>query len=181
MWAHIFPWEKCPPDLLQPQKHRGRILLARFMFLNVLFSPIGFCHAFKNWLRYPYHVYKFFVHDIFMFFFLVFIYIYIYLIFQASSFVEYLPSTYYVLRTVYSIVIENAKGLFSFCLQLKKIFSFKILFIYSRETHTEKERGRLHAGGPMWDSIPGLQHQALSLRQAHQTAEPPKDPRFLKI
>ena len=43
-------------------------------------------------------------------------------------------------------------------------------------THTERERerrrdtgrgrSRLHAGSPMWDSIPGLQDHALGLRQA---------------
>ena len=43
-------------------------------------------------------------------------------------------------------------------------------FIYSRETHRERERekgrdtgrgrSRLHAGSPMWDSVPGLQDHA---------------------
>ena len=44
-----------------------------------------------------------------------------------------------------------------------------------RDTHRERERergrdtgrgrSRLHAGTPMWDSIPGLQDHVLSLRQ----------------
>ena len=52
-------------------------------------------------------------------------------------------------------------------------FFFKILFIYSWETQRERERerergrdtgrerSRLHAGSPTWDSIPGLQDEAL--------------------
>ena len=30
-----------------------------------------------------------------------------------------------------------------------------------REAETQAERGRLHAGSPTWDSIPGLQDLAL--------------------
>ena len=51
-----------------------------------------------------------------------------------------------------------------------------------RDTHTERERGRdtgrgrsrLHAGSPMWDSIPGLQDQALGWRAGanHWTTSP---------
>ena len=35
-------------------------------------------------------------------------------------------------------------------------------------THTQQGRGRsrLHAGSPVWDSIPGLQDHALGQRQA---------------
>ena len=48
-------------------------------------------------------------------------------------------------------------------------FFFKILFIHDRHTHTHRERGRdtgrgrsrLQAGSPTWDSIWGLQDQAL--------------------
>ena len=49
---------------------------------------------------------------------------------------------------------------------------FKRLFIHERhrERERERERGRdtgrersrLHAGSPMWDSIPGLQNRALA-------------------
>ena len=41
-----------------------------------------------------------------------------------------------------------------------------------RDTHRERGRdtgrgrSRLHAGSPMWDSIPGLQDRALGQRQA---------------
>ena len=38
-----------------------------------------------------------------------------------------------------------------------------ILFIYSWET--QAERSRLHAGSPMWDSIPGLQDHVLGQRE----------------
>ena len=42
------------------------------------------------------------------------------------------------------------------------------------DTHTDRERerervrgrSRLHAGGPMWDSIPGLPDHTLGQRQA---------------
>ena len=55
-------------------------------------------------------------------------------------------------------------------------YFLKILFIYSFMKDTERERererrdtgrggSRLHAGSPMWDSIPGLQDHALSRRQ----------------
>ena len=53
---------------------------------------------------------------------------------------------------------------------IKKIF-FWDLFIYSWEIQKEKGgdtgrgRSRLHAGSPMWDSIPWLQDHALSQRQ----------------
>ena len=60
------------------------------------------------------------------------------------------------------------------------IIFFKYLFIYSWETHRERENGwkrergrdtgkgrsRLHAGCPMWDSIPGLQDHTPGQRQA---------------
>ena len=43
------------------------------------------------------------------------------------------------------------------------------LFIHERHRerrrHRQRERSRLHAGSPMWDSIPGLQDHALSQRQ----------------
>ena len=54
----------------------------------------------------------------------------------------------------------------TFYLFLKRFF-----FIYSWEIHTERGRdtgrgrSRLHAGSPMWDSIPGPQDHALSQRQ----------------
>ena len=51
-------------------------------------------------------------------------------------------------------------------------FFLKILFIYSWETQSKGEsrdtgrgRSRLHAGSPMWDSIPGLQDHALGWRR----------------
>ena len=50
-------------------------------------------------------------------------------------------------------------------------FLKKILFIYSCVRERERQstgrgRSRLHAGSPMWDSIPGLQDHALGRRQA---------------
>ena len=50
-------------------------------------------------------------------------------------------------------------------------FFFKILFIYSWEARRKGQRhrrgrSRLHAGSPMWDSILGLQDDALGQRQA---------------
>ena len=63
-----------------------------------------------------------------------------------------------------------------FLLILQVSFSFlffflKILFVYSWETQSErgrdmgKGRRRLHAGSPMWDSIPGLQDHNLGQRR----------------
>ena len=42
-----------------------------------------------------------------------------------------------------------------------------------RSRGTGRERNRLHARSPMWDSIPGLQDHALGGRQApnHQVTE----------
>ena len=50
---------------------------------------------------------------------------------------------------------------------------FICLFIYGRQRERERERGRdigggrsrLHAGSPMWNSIPGLHDHALGWRQ----------------
>ena len=46
-----------------------------------------------------------------------------------------------------------------------QIFFFKILFIHERNRERGRDPGRgrsgLHAGGPMRDSIPGLQDHAL--------------------
>lgn len=57
-----------------------------------------------------------------------------------------------------------------FCLFFLPFFKKRFLkFIYSWETHrgrdTGRGRSRLHAGSPMWDSIPGLQDRTLSQRQ----------------
>ena len=52
------------------------------------------------------------------------------------------------------------------------IFSFSFFFlrfyffIHDRHTQRGRDRSRLHAGSPTWDSIPGLQDHALGLRQA---------------
>ena len=51
------------------------------------------------------------------------------------------------------------------------LFFFEFyLFIHERQRWGSRdigrERSRLHAGSPMWDSIPGLQDHALSRRQA---------------
>ena len=45
-------------------------------------------------------------------------------------------------------------------------FFFKILFTHESERgrDTGRERSRLLAGSPSWDSIPGLQDQALGCR-----------------
>ena len=53
---------------------------------------------------------------------------------------------------------------------IKKFFKdFIYLFMRDRETErgTDVGRGRsrLHAGSPTWDSVPGLQDQALGRRQ----------------
>ena len=59
----------------------------------------------------------------------------------------------------------------TFIIFLKRFY----LFIHEkqkeceREAERERERSRLHAGSPMWDSIPGLQDQALGPK-----AEPPR-------
>ena len=53
------------------------------------------------------------------------------------------------------------------------LFFFKYFIIYSWDTHTHTQRGRdtgrgrsrLHAGSLMWDSILGLQDQALGWRR----------------
>ena len=51
------------------------------------------------------------------------------------------------------------------------IFSKDFIYLFMRETQRERERergrvtgrgrSRLHAGSPMWDSIPGLQDHPL--------------------
>ena len=50
------------------------------------------------------------------------------------------------------------------------IIFLKTLFIYSwvtqRDRNTGRGRGRLHAGSPTWDSIPGFQDHDLGQRQA---------------
>ena len=62
------------------------------------------------------------------------------------------------------------------------IYFFKILFIYSWQTHRKRQRhrgrSRLHAGSPMWDSIPGPQDHALSQRQMlnHWATQAPPNP-----
>ena len=43
------------------------------------------------------------------YFIYIYTYTYTYLVFQASFFAEYFLSTYYVLSSAYSIVMENAK------------------------------------------------------------------------
>ena len=54
-------------------------------------------------------------------------------------------------------------------INLLHVIFIRILFIHER--HRERgrdigrERNRLHAGSPMWDSIPGLQNYALGQRQ----------------
>ena len=60
---------------------------------------------------------------------------------------------------------------------------FKILFIYSWETKKERgrdtgrERSRLHAGSPIWDSIPGLQDHAPGQRQVLKSLSHPGIPK----
>ena len=62
------------------------------------------------------------------------------------------------------------------CLCVFLVFFFRRLYLFIHEKHTHRERereaqrhrgrSRLHAGSPMWDSIPGLQDHALGRRQA---------------
>ena len=47
-----------------------------------------------------------------------------------------------------------------------KDFIYLIMRAREREAETGRERSRLHAGSPMWDSILGLQDEALGRRQA---------------
>ena len=63
---------------------------------------------------------------------------------------------------------------------MSSFYSFLRFYLFIHERHTERERererekgrdtgrgrSRLHAGIPMWDSIPGLQDRALGQRQA---------------
>ena len=51
------------------------------------------------------------------------------------------------------------------------IYFFKKIYLFIHERHTERGRNtgrgrsRLHAGSPMWDSIPGFQDHTLSGKQ----------------
>ena len=61
-------------------------------------------------------------------------------------------------------------------------FFKKILFIYSWDRERSRERSRLHAGSPTWDSTLGPRDHTLGQRR-RQTAEPPGLPQlffFLK-
>ena len=49
-----------------------------------------------------------------------------------------------------------------------------------RGRDTGRERNRLHAGSPMWDSIPGLQNHTLGQRQALNRLSHPGIPRHFK-
>ena len=72
---------------------------------------------------------------------------------------------------------ETTENLYS-CLYFKSFF-FKIYLFYSeRERDTGRERIRLHAGSPTWDSIPGLQDHTPGCRQ-HQTSVSPGLPSCL--
>ena len=70
---------------------------------------------------------------------------------------------------------------------VKLDFLKTILFIYSWETQRERGRdtgrgrSKLHAGSPMWDSIPGLQDHTLGWRQVlnHQVTQASFSIRFL--
>ena len=62
-------------------------------------------------------------------------------------------------------------------------FSFlKILFIHERhrerEAETGRERSRLHAGSPMWDSIPGRRVTTWA-EGRRSTTEPLRGPWFI--
>ena len=66
------------------------------------------------------------------------------------------------------IEIISIKWFFDiYFLNCKMVF-LKILYLFIHETHTHRGRdtgrgrSRLHAGSPMWDSIPGPQDHALS-------------------
>ena len=75
---------------------------------------------------------------------------------------------------IYQTSIWHVKwSLFFYFLFLFFISFFKRFYLFIHERHTERERGRetgrarsrLHAGSPMWDSIPGLWDHTLSWRQ----------------
>ena len=64
-----------------------------------------------------------------------------------------------------------------------KVLFFKRFFYLSmHERHTERdrdigrERSRLHAGSPMWHSIPGLQDHALGVKTDAQPLSHPGVP-----
>ena len=58
-------------------------------------------------------------------------------------------------------LLLHLSGLFNF---LKKFYLF--MRDREREADISRERSRLQAGSPMWDSIPGFQDHALGQRQA---------------
>ena len=74
--------------------------------------------------------------------------------------------------------LRRAVGKQEFIKEKNNYFFFKKkrFYLFMRDTHTERERergrdtgrgrSRLHVGNPMWDSILGLQDQALGRRQA---------------
>ena len=74
---------------------------------------------------------------------------------------------------IYRAGVLNSTSIFLFSF-------FRILFIYLFERMRERERGRdtgrgrsrLHAGSPIWDSIPGFWDQALNGRQTLNTESP---------
>ena len=46
-------------------------------------------------------------------------------------------------------------------LVLDTLFLKDFIYLFMRERERGRGRSRLHAGSPMWDSIPGLQDHAL--------------------
>ena len=88
-----------------------------------------------------------------------------------------------VLSVSYYVNKRTCRGLpFLSCTELYIsyyiLFYFKyFIYLFMRDTERSRDTGRgrsrLHAGSPVWDSIPGLQDHA---EGRPQTAEPPRDP-----
>ena len=87
---------------------------------------------------------------------------------------------------IYHMICSNSEYVGNFHIstitsfQIKFLFFLKILFIHERHRErgrdTGRERSRLHAGSPMWDSIPGLQNHALGQRRVPNRWATPGSP-----
>ena len=96
---------------------------------------------------------------------------------SAFSFKRHWPnqSAHPIYCFIHSTGVSQALPIHVTILDFRNLFFKRLyLFIYSWKTHTQRERergrdtckgrSRLHAGSPMWDSIPRLQDHALGLR-----------------
>ena len=71
---------------------------------------------------------------------------------KIITIVSFYVKSPYVRKIYCAIFIENFSLIFLY---------INILFTYSREYTERRDRSRLHARSLKWDSIPGLQDQAL--------------------